>query len=79
MTQVGEAWMPSLCSTPTGWKALRSPSEPSALTANLGVRNRLMPLGPAGASGRRASTKWTMLSVASWSPQVMKIFWPFRA
>ncbi|MNJ30554.1 hypothetical protein D3C77_251540 [compost metagenome] len=38
-----------------------------------------MPLGPGGASGRRASTRWTMLSAASWSPQVMKIFWPVRA
>ena len=26
---------------------------------------------PAGAFGVRASTRWTMLSAASWSPQVM--------
>ena len=78
MTQVGEAWMPSLCSIPTGRKLLRSPSVPSGFTSNLEARNRLMPFGPFGASGRRASTRWTMLSVASWSPQVMKIFWPVR-
>ena len=71
--------MPSLCSTLTGWKALRSPGEPSSFSRNLEARNRLMPFGPAGASGRRASTMWTILSVASWSPQVMKIFWPFSA
>ena len=34
---------------------------------------------PAGASGRRASTRWTMFSAMSWSPQVMKIFWPVSA
>ena len=35
-----------------------------------------MPFVPAGASGTRASTRWTMLSARSCSPQVMKIFWP---
>ena len=44
----------------------------------LGARNSEMPRLPAGASGRRASTRWTMFSAQSWSPQVMKIFWPCR-
>ena len=35
-----------------------------------------MPFTPGGASGVRAMTRWQMLSAASWSPQVMKIFWP---
>ena len=35
-----------------------------------------MPLVPAGASGTRASTRWTMLSARSCSPKVMKIFVP---
>ena len=33
-------------------------------------------LHPGGASGRRASTRWTMFSATSCSPQVMKIFVP---
>ena len=32
------------------------------LGRNFGTRNRLMPRVPAGASGRRASTRWTMFS-----------------
>ena len=35
-----------------------------------------IPRVPSGASGRRARTKWMTFSVMSWSPQVMKIFWP---
>lgn len=35
-----------------------------------------MPLTPGGASGVRAMIMWQMLSAASWSPHVMKIFWP---
>jgi hypothetical protein len=42
----------------------------------LGTTNSEMPLTPAGASGKRARTKCTTLSVIWWSPQVMKIFWP---
>ena len=35
-----------------------------------------MPLVPGGEPGVRASTRCTMFSVRSCSPQVMKIFWP---
>jgi len=55
---------------------LRSPSEPSGLTLNLGTTNRLMPLLPWGASGRRASTRCTMLAAMSCSPALMKILLP---
>ena len=71
MVQVGEAWMPSLCSTPMQVTSLRVPSG-----RNLGTRNRLMPFVPGGLSGVRASTRWTMFSAASCSPQVMKILVP---
>ena len=57
-----------LCSIDTQWASLRAPSEPSALTMNFGTRNIEMPFTPAGASGRRARTRCTMLSVMSWSP-----------
>ncbi|MNO07499.1 hypothetical protein D3C81_2297190 [compost metagenome] len=56
--------------------ALRSPSEPSALTITLGTRNSEMPFGPAGASGSLARTRCTMFSVRSCSPPVMKILVP---
>ena len=36
----------------------------------------MQPFTPGGASGVRAMTRWQMFSAASWSPQVMKIFWP---
>ena len=52
------------------------PSVPSAFGRNFGTRNRLMPLMPGGASGRRASTRWTMFSVRSCSPAEMKILVP---
>jgi hypothetical protein len=48
----------------------------------LGTKNREMPRVPAGlaaaggASGKRAKTQCTMLSVKSWSPQLMKILVP---
>ena len=57
MTQVGQPWMPILCSTDPQETALRAPNEPSAFTSTLGTRNRLMPLVPFGASGMRASTR----------------------
>ena len=76
MTQVGEPWMPSLCSMPAQVTSLRSPRPPSALTRNFGTTKRLRPFGPAGASGVRASTAWMMLGTSSWSPLVMKIFSP---
>ena len=55
---------------------LRSPMLPSAFTLNFGTTNRLMPLLPLGASGRRASTRCTMFSVKSCSPALMKILLP---
>ena len=76
MTQVGLAWMPSLCSMDTQRTSLRSPREPSALTRYLGTMKHEMPLVPGGAPGIRASTRWMMFSARSWSPKVMKIFWP---
>ncbi len=48
-----------------GVDVVARPSEPSALTRNFGIRNSEMPLVPAGASGNRASTKCTMLSLMS--------------
>ena len=74
--QVALALMPILCSMALQKMGLRSPRLPSAFTWNLGTTNRLMPLLPAGASGRRASTKCTMLAAMSCSPALMKIFWP---
>ncbi|MCY1460265.1 hypothetical protein D9M71_778110 [compost metagenome] len=76
ITQVAEALMPILCSMEPQLTALRSPSEPSALTMTLGTRNSEIPLGPAGASGSLASTRWMMFSVRSCSPPVMKILVP---
>ena len=77
MTQVGEAWMPSLCSiepqAQRRWPRRASRPRSPAASARGTARCRAM---PGGASGRRASTRWTMLSAMSWSPQVMKIFWP---
>ncbi len=36
----------------------------------------LIPLMPGGASGMRASTRWSTFSARSWSPAEMKIFCP---
>ena len=69
-------WMPILCSRPPHQMALRSPSEPSAFTFHFGTTNSEMPFEPAGESGRRASTRWTMFSVMSCSPAEMKILLP---
>ena len=75
--QVGEPWQPILCSMRLVVTPFRDPS-----SRRFGTRNSEMPLVPfgaaaaAGASGRRASTQWTMLSVRSWSPQLMKILVP---
>ncbi|MNR33132.1 hypothetical protein D3C85_1507790 [compost metagenome] len=68
--------MPILCSMEPQLTALPAPREPSALTITLGTRNSEMPLGPAGASGSLASTRWMMFSVRSCSPPVMKILVP---
>ena len=57
MTQVAEALMPILCSIEPGPTALRSPTEPSALTINFGTMKSEIPREPAGASGVLAKTK----------------------
>ena len=67
--QVAEAFMPILCSSPDVTTPLRAPGRPSSVGSSLGTRNRLMPLIPFGASGRRASTRWMMFSLRSWSPR----------
>ena len=41
-----------------------------------GTMNNEMPFTPSGASGIRASTRWTMFSAMSCSPHVMKILVP---
>jgi len=74
--QVALPWMPILCSRPAQKTGLREPSEPSAFTLNFGTTNSEMPLEPAGASGRRASTRCRMLETMSWSPAEMKILAP---
>ena len=79
MTQVAEPLMPILCSMPAHMTPLRGPGVPSSLGRNFGTRNRLMPRVPLGASGRRASTRCTMFSVRSCSPEVMKILVPVSA
>ena len=76
MTQVGLALIPILCSIDTQLTSLRSPSEPSSLTRNLGTMKHEMPLVPGGASGTRARTRCTMLSARSCSPKEMKILVP---
>ena len=71
--------MPILCSIDPQRTALRSPTVPSRAVRSLGTMKSEMPFVPAGASGRRASTRCTMLSVKSCSPPVMKIFVPESA
>jgi hypothetical protein len=76
MTQVGEAWMPSLCSMLAARRPLAAPGRPSSSTSRLQATKSDIPFTPAGAPGNRASTRWTMFSAPSCSPQVMKIFSP---
>jgi hypothetical protein len=71
--QVADALIPILCSmplqvTPFGTRA--------ALLAQLRHHEQADPLVPGGASGSRASTRWTMFSVRSCSPAEMKILLP---
>src|SRR3546814_4699632 len=54
-TAVGLPCMPSLCSSEAHQTSLRSPSDPSSLTRNLGTMNSEIPLTPLGASGVRAN------------------------
>ena len=68
--------MPILCSIETQVTSLRAPSVPSSFTRNFGTTKHEMPLVPGGASGVRASTRWTMLSAMSCSPKEMKILVP---
>ncbi|MNY70493.1 hypothetical protein D3C86_2086320 [compost metagenome] len=65
-----------MCSIEPQLTALRGPRLPSPPTMTFGTRNSEMPLGPAGASGSLASTRWMMFSVRSCSPPVMKILLP---
>ncbi len=74
--QVELPWMPIFSSIAPQKIGLRSPGVPSAFGRNFGTRNSEMPLVPAGASGRRASTRWMMLSAMSCSPAEMKILPP---
>ena len=74
--QVALPWMPILCSRPPQKMPLRAPREPSPLIRYLGTMKSEMPLLPTGASGRRASTRCTMLAARSFSPALMKIFSP---
>src|SRR5262245_65641365 len=50
MGQFDDACIPSLCSIEWVLSSLRGPSEPSALSRNLGIRKSEMPLVPGGAS-----------------------------
>ena len=77
--QVADAFRPILCSMPATDTPFAAPTAPSAPGRYLGTRNRLIPFTPAGASGRRARTRWMMLSVRSWSPDEMKILPPVIA
>ena len=52
MVQVGEPWMPILCSIECARMSLRSPGEPSALSRNFGTRNSEMPRVPARRVGQ---------------------------
>ena len=60
----------------TQFTLLCSPNVPSPFTLYLGIKKRLIPLTPLGASGSLARTKCIMFSAISCSPQDMKIFWP---
>ena len=66
IVQVGEPWMPILCSIDTHRTSLRDPSG-----STFGTRKRLMPFVPGGASGSLPRTRWTMFSAISCSPKVM--------
>src|SRR5690606_8112965 len=68
--------MPIFSSSRAHFTPLRAPSVPSASGMNFGTMNSEMPLVPDGASGRRASTRCTMFSARSCSPDEMKILVP---
>ena len=58
------------------WRIIGASLRSVELADALNPQNGLYTLIERGASGVRAMTRWTMLSAMSWSPQVMKIFWP---
>ena len=74
--QVAEPLMPILCSMPSTLAPFRAPTLPSASKRNFGTMKIDRPFVPAGASGARASTRWTTFEVMSLSPPEMKIFSP---
>ena len=74
ITQVALALIPILCSIEPQLTAFLSATSPLSATLNLGTMNKEIPLTPAGASGRRASTICTIFSERSCSPAEMKIF-----
>ena len=65
---LGRRWRAELTGSYRAPTTAYSPSDPSALTRNFGTTNSEMPFEPAGASGKRASTRWTMFSAMSCSP-----------
>ncbi len=78
MTQVDEALIPIFFSIEPQATLLRAPGLPCASGRNFGQTKSEMPRMPAGASGRRASTRWMMFAVRSCSPAEMKILVPKR-
>ena len=76
-SQVVEALRPILCSTFVTKAPLRSPSSPvSGSKWNFGTTNSDRPFVPGPAPSGRASTRCTMFSVMSCSPEVMNRFTP---
>ncbi len=71
-----EPWIPILCSIPVEVTSFHAPWVPSSFTQNLGTIKQLMPEVPGFASGVLASTRWIMFEARSWSPEVIKHFWP---
>ena len=80
ISQVVETLRPIFFSTLVTKAPLRSPGLPSASKWYFGTKNRLRPLVPTpprpSTLAGRASTRWTMFSVMSCSPEVMKRFTP---
>ena len=75
-THVAEPLIPILLSIDPVEIPFLWPTLPSSFTINFGTKNKLIPLVPAGESVDLAKTKWIIFSVKSWSPEVIKIFWP---
>ena len=75
-TQVAEPLIPIFVSIDPVDIPFLCPTDPSWFTKNLGTKNKLIPFVPWGESVDLANTKWIIFSVKSWSPDVIKIFWP---